>query len=287
MRDAASRRHQPEFARPDQAVAAQAVAVVHLALEQPADRLQPGVRVRRHLHAGLAGDLVGAVVVDEAPGADHPPAHRRQQAPDDGALAERHGSRRQQLPDRARVGPPLTTCTAGSAAMLLTGPVRPGTDNPVLLMHAPCSARSPPSRRRRRRSRAARAPDRRRGTAADEVLTVMSDGVPVTVPEIDGGHGGRARPRLPHRAPGDRLHRDGHRPAGRTARRRVRPAGVPPPEPLRPSDKLLATAAEGVRRHRRRREARRGRHRLGARPAHLHQRLQRPDRRRRRHPAAR
>ena len=41
--------------------------------DQPADRLQPGVRVRRHLHAGRAADVVGPVVVDEAPGADHPP----------------------------------------------------------------------------------------------------------------------------------------------------------------------------------------------------------------------
>ena len=32
-------------------VAAERVAVVHLALEQPGHRLQPGVRVRRHLHA--------------------------------------------------------------------------------------------------------------------------------------------------------------------------------------------------------------------------------------------
>ena len=31
------------------------------------------------------------------------------------------------------------------------------------------------------------------GPQPDELLTVMSDGVPVTVREIDGGHGGRVQ----------------------------------------------------------------------------------------------
>ena len=36
---------------PDRLHAAEAVAVLHLALDQPGHRLQAGVRVRRHLHA--------------------------------------------------------------------------------------------------------------------------------------------------------------------------------------------------------------------------------------------
>ena len=55
---------------PDDGVRAEAVAVLDLAGEQPAHRLQPGVRVRRDVHATGAGDVVRAVVVGEAPGAD-------------------------------------------------------------------------------------------------------------------------------------------------------------------------------------------------------------------------
>ena len=74
----------PEVIRPssrgaDRLEAAGGVAVQHLALVQPAHRLQAHVRVRRHLHTRLVGDVVGAVVVDEAPGADHAPAQVRQQ----------------------------------------------------------------------------------------------------------------------------------------------------------------------------------------------------------------
>lgn len=60
----------------------------YLALVQPAHRLQAHVRMRWHLHAGLVGDVVGAVVVDEAPGADHAPAQVGQQSADLGGLAE-------------------------------------------------------------------------------------------------------------------------------------------------------------------------------------------------------
>ena len=49
------------------------------AFEEPAHGLQSGVRVRGDVHAAGDRDIVGAVVVDEAPGAD------------EGALALRQG----------------------------------------------------------------------------------------------------------------------------------------------------------------------------------------------------
>ena len=58
---------------PDHRVHAAAVAVLDLAGEQPADGLQAGVRVRGHVHAAGVSDVVGAVVVGEAPGADQGP----------------------------------------------------------------------------------------------------------------------------------------------------------------------------------------------------------------------
>src|SRR5690606_1173248 len=42
-----------------------------------------------YLHAGLVGDVVGTVVVDEAPRADHAAAQVGQQPPDLAGLAER------------------------------------------------------------------------------------------------------------------------------------------------------------------------------------------------------
>lgn len=44
--------------------------------------------VRRDLHSGLVGDVVGSVVVDEGPGTHHAAAEVGQQAADLGALAE-------------------------------------------------------------------------------------------------------------------------------------------------------------------------------------------------------
>jgi tetratricopeptide (TPR) repeat protein len=52
------------------------------------------------LHPGLVDDVVRAVVVDEAPGADHAAAVVRRLLPNHGALAERHLLARQQLVDR-------------------------------------------------------------------------------------------------------------------------------------------------------------------------------------------
>jgi hypothetical protein len=104
VRDALPGGHQRELARPDAGVAAQRVAVVDLALEQPGDGLQAGVRVRRHLHPGGGGDVVGAVVVDERPRADQPAPERGEQAAHVGALPEQDLLAGQQVQRRAGRG---------------------------------------------------------------------------------------------------------------------------------------------------------------------------------------
>ena len=78
--DAATGGHQVDLARADQGVVAGGVPVLDLPGEQPAHRLQPGVRVRRDLHAAGVGDPVGTVVVDEAPRADQRALALRQRA---------------------------------------------------------------------------------------------------------------------------------------------------------------------------------------------------------------
>jgi hypothetical protein len=83
VRDPTPGRHQVELARPDHREAADAVSMQHLAVEQPSDRLQATVRMRRHLHARPGEDRVGAEVVGEAPRSDHP-AVRMGQQPVDG-----------------------------------------------------------------------------------------------------------------------------------------------------------------------------------------------------------
>jgi hypothetical protein len=94
-------RHQRELPGAEPDVAAEGVAVVDLALEQPRHRLQPGVRMRRDLHAGPGGDVVGAVVVDERPRTHHPPSQGGQQPAHPGALAEQHLLAGQQVERRA------------------------------------------------------------------------------------------------------------------------------------------------------------------------------------------
>ena len=59
--------HQVELAGADQRLVAGRVTVLDLTGEQPAHRLQAGVRVGRHDHAAGVVDLVGPVVVGEAP----------------------------------------------------------------------------------------------------------------------------------------------------------------------------------------------------------------------------
>ena len=129
---------------------------------------RPGVRVRRHLHAGLAGDVVRPVVVDEAPGADHPPAHRRQQAADHRALAQRHRPGRQQLADGPGLrAAPRTPRRPARRTMLLTRTTRT-TPPPTHVGQLRRSADAPhghrPPRGRRRRPRPARAAGRGGGS---------------------------------------------------------------------------------------------------------------------------
>ncbi len=92
--------HQAQFARADGLETAGGVAVQHLALVEPADGLEPHVGVGRDLHAGLVGDVVGPVVVDEDPGADHPPAQVREQAADLGRFTELDAAGAEEFPYR-------------------------------------------------------------------------------------------------------------------------------------------------------------------------------------------
>jgi hypothetical protein len=71
--------------------------VQHLAVVEPADRLQTHVRVRGHLHPGLLGDVVGAVVIHEGPGSDHAASEVGQQAADLRGLTELHTSRSEEF----------------------------------------------------------------------------------------------------------------------------------------------------------------------------------------------
>jgi hypothetical protein len=87
VRDAPPGGHQVQLAGPDQLPAAEAVPVQYQALEQPAHGLQADVRVRRHLHAGADADVIGSVVVQEAPRADSAQGRLRQQPADLGAVA--------------------------------------------------------------------------------------------------------------------------------------------------------------------------------------------------------
>lgn len=96
--------HQAQFVRADGLEAAEAVAVQHLALVEPADSLEAHVGVGRDLHAGFVGDVVGSVVVDEAPGADHPAAQVGEQSADHRALAELDLTSGHQVLDWSGVG---------------------------------------------------------------------------------------------------------------------------------------------------------------------------------------
>lgn len=100
--DRAAGGHEAQFARADRRDAAGRVAVQHLALVQPAHRLQAHVGVRRHLHPGLVGDVVRTVVIHEAPRADHTAAQVGQQSADLGGLAELHPARAEEFTDGLR-----------------------------------------------------------------------------------------------------------------------------------------------------------------------------------------
>lgn len=76
--DAVAARHEVELAGPYVGVAAEAVAVLDLPAEQPAHRLQSGMRMRCDIHPARAADIVGAVVVGETPGTDEGPGSLRE-----------------------------------------------------------------------------------------------------------------------------------------------------------------------------------------------------------------
>jgi hypothetical protein len=70
--------HEVELPGPDDLLAPEAVAVQHLAGDQPGDRLQAGVRVRADVQAARLGDQLRAHVVGEAPRPHGPPADARE-----------------------------------------------------------------------------------------------------------------------------------------------------------------------------------------------------------------
>src|SRR5690606_9252615 len=93
--DAAPAGHQVQLAGPDEQVVAAAVAVLDLAVEQPAHRLQPRVRVRWDDHR--CG--VRTVVVGEAPGTDQRSCPLRKGAANEqrARATERHLARGEDL----------------------------------------------------------------------------------------------------------------------------------------------------------------------------------------------
>ena len=166
-------RHQVELAGPHRGVVAGAVAVLDLAAEEPADGLQPGVRVRRDLHPAGVGHQVGPVVVDEAPRADQAALPLRQGAADGHRPqpAERHLARREHLqrrPTAARPEPQLgrIALRVGHDPRLARGSdircLSSGASRPVRSWRRPPGRR--PDRRRpgRDRPRSRRTPGPRR-----------------------------------------------------------------------------------------------------------------------------
>jgi hypothetical protein len=81
VRDPVPGGHQVELAGPDHLLAAEAVAVQHVPGDQPGDRLEPDVRVRRDLHPGHAVHRHRAVVIHKAPRAHAAALAQREQPP--------------------------------------------------------------------------------------------------------------------------------------------------------------------------------------------------------------
>ncbi|SIG58406.1 Uncharacterised protein [Mycobacteroides abscessus subsp. abscessus] len=84
--------HEVDLAGEDEAGVAAGVDVLDGTIEEPAHRLQSRVRMRGDIHAAGAGDVIGAVVVDEAPRSDEGALALRQ-SPVDGhrpRSAQRH-----------------------------------------------------------------------------------------------------------------------------------------------------------------------------------------------------
>ena len=86
MRDTAARRHQVQRAGDGESLRPEAVPMQGIAREEPRDRLQADVRMRRHVHGLPSGLLDGPEHVEEAPGADEAArAARKETADGDGA----------------------------------------------------------------------------------------------------------------------------------------------------------------------------------------------------------
>ena len=81
VRDAPPGGHEVDLARAHHRHRPERVAVLDLAAEQPRHGREPAVRVRRDVHPAGPRDVVGPVVVDEAPGPDERALPRRQRAP--------------------------------------------------------------------------------------------------------------------------------------------------------------------------------------------------------------
>ena len=90
--DAGAGRHEIDLPRLDHGVVPGRVAVLDLALVEPAHGLQSGVRMRRRVHDARARRRGGAVRVHEAPGADQRASALRKRAPhhERARPAERH-----------------------------------------------------------------------------------------------------------------------------------------------------------------------------------------------------
>jgi hypothetical protein len=99
VRDAVPGRHQVELSRADQLLVAECVLMQHVARDQPADRLQTGVRVRGDAHPGTSGDVAGSVVIGETPRPDEAALLVGKDAGHDRAVAraDDHFPARQQL----------------------------------------------------------------------------------------------------------------------------------------------------------------------------------------------
>ena len=120
MTDARARGHEVQLAGPHHRVHPGAVAMLHLAAEQPTDGLQSGVRMRRHVHPGAASDVVRTVVVGETPRPDQRPLALWQRASHMIARGPPSGtSRGCSTPAN---GEAAQATSAGAASVLLTDP---------------------------------------------------------------------------------------------------------------------------------------------------------------------
>ena len=126
VHDAPPGGHQVELTRADQRLRSQAVAMLDRALQQPADGLQAGVRVGPDLHPRPLSQLLRPVVVQEAPGPDHPHLAVGQGPHHLGGLAQRHPpGGDQQLLGTAPPRSGSTTCSRGRVSRSLTLVAKP------------------------------------------------------------------------------------------------------------------------------------------------------------------